>query len=233
MKLWLAEKDGSAIDNWTATHDERVGSPDPFRYEEELTHITRARVFIAQNKPDEAIRLLSCMEESARSGGRDGRLIEMMLLKALALQAAGNSTQADMALTESLTLAEPGGYTRIFLDESRPLQVLLAQSLARVSGGSLENYAIQLLSQFNSEIHSMGGLPEKGSISGALLDPLSPRELQVLHLLALGKTNSEIGEQLIVARGTIKAHTASIYRKLYANNRTEAVARARQLGILP
>jgi LuxR family maltose regulon positive regulatory protein len=71
------------------------------------------------------------------------------------------------------------------------------------------------------------------SQSAGLIEPLSPRELEVLALLALGKTNQEIAQQLIVAAGTVKAHTASIYRKLDAANRTEAVAHARQLGILP
>ena len=112
------------------------------------------------------------------------------------------------------------------------MQLLLTQWLAHVRPGSVQNYALQLLSQFDSEIPSIRGLQEKAATSGALFDPLSPREQEVLHLLALGKTNSEIAQQLIVARGTIKAHTASIYRKLDASNRTEAVARARQLGIL-
>jgi LuxR family maltose regulon positive regulatory protein len=233
VKMWLANGDRSAVDRWMADLEQRFGSTDPFRYENELIHIMEARVFIAQNKLEEGIRLLSYLEESAQSGGRMGRRVEITILKALALQAAGDSTQADITLTKSLTLAEPGGYKRIFLDEGRPMQLLLAQWLARVSAGSLQDYALQLLSQFDAEIHATWGIQEKASTSGTLIDPLSPRELEVLHLLSLGKTNPEIAQQLIVARGTVKAHTASIYRKLDASNRTEAVARARQLSILP
>jgi LuxR family maltose regulon positive regulatory protein len=232
VKIWLAHGNWLAVDRWMSTLEQRFGSANHFRYEDELIHVVQARVFIAQNKLEEGIRLLSCLEDSAQSGGRMGRLIEITILKALALQAAGDPMQADITLTKSLTLAEPGGYTRIFLDEGRPMQLLLAQWLAHVSSGSLQNYAIQILSQFDSKITTIGGLQEKASTSGILIDPLSPRELEVLHLMGIGKTNPEIAQQLIVARGTIKAHTASIYRKLDVNNRTEAVARARQLGIL-
>ena len=232
VKMWLANGDRFAIDRWMARLEQRFGSDDPFRYEDELIHIMQARVFLAYNKLEEAISLLSCLDEHAHAGARIGRRIEITILKALALQTAGDSTHAGITLTKSLTQAEPGGYARIFLDEGRPMQLLLTQWLAHVRPGSVQNYALQLLSQFDSEIPSIRGLQEKAATSGALFDPLSPREQEVLHLLALGKTNSEIAQQLIVARGTIKAHTASIYRKLDASNRTEAVARARQLGIL-
>lgn len=244
VKMWLVQEDWSAIDRWVATLEKRFSSHDPFRYEDELTHITQARVFIAQNKPDEAIRLLSSLEESAQSGGRQGRLIEITIPKALALQETGDSGQAILALTECLALAEPSGYVRIFLDEGQPMQMLLAQWLAHASAGPLRDYAIRLLSQFDAEPHVVTALQEKASQAGdpsarlrqsglALVEPLSQRELEVLHLMALGRTNQEIAQELIVAPGTIKAHTASIYRKLEVANRTEAVARARQIGILP
>jgi LuxR family maltose regulon positive regulatory protein len=233
VKLWLAQEAWPAIERWMTALENRFPSHELLRYEDELTRITQARVFIAQNKPDNAIRLLSCLEESARAGGREGRLIEILILTARALQAVGDPRQADIALTKSLYLAQPGGYTRIFLEEGSPLQRLLTQWLARAGDSSLQNYAAQLLSQFDPDFHSISGPQKKAPTSDALLDPLSPRELEVLHLLALGRTNPEIARQLIVARGTVKAHTASIYRKLDAGNRTEAVARARQLGILP
>jgi LuxR family maltose regulon positive regulatory protein len=97
----------------------------------------------------------------------------------------------------------------------------------------LRDYAIHLLSHFDAERQIMSAAQEKISPASDLVEPLSQRELEVLHLIALGKTNQEIAQQLIVAPGTVKAHTSSIYRKLEVTNRTEAVARARQLGILP
>jgi LuxR family maltose regulon positive regulatory protein len=152
-------------------------------------------------------------------------------------------------LTECLTLAEPERYVRVFLDEGQPMQMLLAQWLAHASAGPLRDYAIHLLSHFDAEPHAVTAAQEKVSPTGdpsashvvspvepsgqALVEPLSQRELEVLHLIALGRANKEIARQLFIAPGTVKAHTASIYRKLDVANRTEAVARARQLGILP
>ena len=233
VRMWLAQGNGLAVDRWAATREKRFGWDDPLRYEDELTHITQARVWIAQSKLDEAIRLLSCLEESAQAGGRQGRLIEIMILKALALQATGRKEQAGEALTESLAQAQLGGYVRIFLDERRPMHQMLAHWLTSISPGPIQDYAVHLLSHFDAEPHTTPAEHEKISSVGDLVEPLSQRELEVLDLMALGRTNQQIARQLVVAPGTVKAHTASIYRKLEVANRTEAVARARQLGILP
>ena len=127
-----------------------------------------------------------------------------------------------------------------------------AQGGARASAGGLRDYAIHLLSQFAAEPDAATGVQEKVSrvgdpsasseqalvepevrlVKNLLVEPLSQRELEVLQLIALGRTNQEIARQLIISPGTVKAHTASIYRKLDVVNRTEAAARARQLGIL-
>ncbi|OGO38352.1 MAG: hypothetical protein A2W35_04080 [Chloroflexi bacterium RBG_16_57_11] len=253
VKMWLLQGDWSSVDRWVAKLEKRFGLHDPYRYEDELAHITQARVFIAQNKPDKAIGLLSHLEDIARSAGRMGRVIEILLLEALAMRETGDSENAILALTECLTLAEPECYVRVFLDEGRPMQLLLAKGLAHASAGPLRDYAIHLLSQFDAEPLVVTAAQEKVSPTGhpstssgqalvtpefrpaksMLVEPLSQRELEVLQLMALGRTNQEIARQLIVAPGTVKAHAASIYRKLDAANRTEAVARARQMGILP
>jgi LuxR family transcriptional regulator, maltose regulon positive regulatory protein len=159
-------------------------------------------------------------------------VIEILLLKALAMQEIGDSEHSILTLTKCLTLAEPEGYVRIFLDESRLMQILLLQWLARAEAGPLRDYLSHLLYQFDDKPHGVKALPEKSSPAADLIEPLSKRELEVLQLLALGQTNRQIAQQLVVAAGTVKAHTASIYRKLDAANRTQAVGRARQLGIL-
>jgi LuxR family maltose regulon positive regulatory protein len=249
VKLWLAQGDRQAANRWAASQEERLSADDPFRFENELAHITLARVYMAQKKLDEATRLLSHLRANAQSGGRTGRLIEIMILQALAMQKLGEPAQALAVLAKSLALAEPEKYIRVFLDEDQPMQMLLAQWLAHAGDSPLRDYAIRLLSQFDAEPHVVTAAQEKVSPTGdpsashvvspvepsgqALVEPLSERELEVLHLMALGRTNQEIARQLIVAPGTVKAHTASIYRKLDVANRTEAVARARQLGILP
>ena len=116
-----------------------------FRFENELTRITLSRVYIAQKKPDETIRLLSRLEESAESGGRTGRLIEILLLEALAMQKIGDSEHALLALTECLTLAEPEGYMRVFLDEGEPLCKLLKRLGASKLSSQLKDYVNRLL----------------------------------------------------------------------------------------
>jgi LuxR family maltose regulon positive regulatory protein len=222
-----------AADHWVASREEHSRSDDRFRFENELSHITQARVYLAQNKPRASIDLLAHVEAAARSAGRMGHVIEILPLRALALHQIGDPEQALLVLTECLNLAEPEGYVRIFVDAGRPMRILLVQWLAHAGAGSLRDYAIRLLSHFDAEPDEVPASHDTASPAGDLVEPLSPREIEVLHLIALGRTNREIAEQLIIALGTVKAHTSSIYRKLDVANRTEAVARARQIGVLP
>jgi LuxR family maltose regulon positive regulatory protein len=233
VRLWLAQGDLQAANRWAASQAGRLSSDDLLGFENELTHMTQVRVWLAQNKPKETIGLLSQLEATARSAGRMGRVIEILLLQALTLREIGDSEHAILALTECLTLAEPEDYVRVFLDEGQPMQMLLAQWLAHARASPVRDYAIRLLSHFDAEPQGVTAAQEKASPPGDLVESLTQRELEVLHLMALGRTNQEIAQQLIVSPGTVKAHTASIYRKLDVANRTEAVARARQLGILP
>ena len=235
VKLWLAQGNLEAASRWAASVEVRPGSDDRVEYESEPVHIARARVWIAQRAPAEAIALLAPLEETARSRGRMGRVVEILILKALAMQGIDNLAQADAALAESLALAEPEGYARVFLDEGRPMQALLARWAARAGPGPVREYATHLLAQFETEPPLPAAAQQTAPPAAreqALVEPLSPRELEVLHHIALGRTNKEIAQELIVAPGTIKAHTSSIYRKLDVANRTEAVARARQLDLL-
>lgn len=240
IRFWVAQKEWSAIDRWVTARDRSLASQDPFQYEGELINITRARIFIAKNQPQEAIRLLSGLEKSARSWGRIGRLIEIMVLESLALHEAGDISQANIALAESLLLAEPEGYVSVFLDEGQPMQYLLNQWLPHNESHPVRNYAVHLLLQLEKELGmkklavernlAPDGLPTKSGQE--LIEPLSQRELEVLEIMALGSTNQEIARQLIISPGTVKAHAASIYRKLDVANRTEAVMRARQLDLI-
>jgi LuxR family maltose regulon positive regulatory protein len=134
-------------------------------------------------------------------------------------------------LERALALAGPEGYARVFIDEGRPMQKLLTDWLSAVDAGPLIAYARHLTAQFVSPAAATTR-QEKLTPNDLLIEPLSRREMEVLTLIALGKTNKEISAELVVSPGTIKAHTSSIYRKLDVANRTEAVARARDLKIL-
>ena len=200
---------------------------------QEMITLAAARVMFARGEPEEAIAGLTRSLDAAEASGRLGAVIELRILRSLAFVRRGNCQEALADLERALTLAEPEGYVRIFIDEGQPMQLLLAQWQAHANAGPLRDYVTRLLNQFDAEPRTMTAAQEKSSPTGGLAEPLSQRELEVLHLIALGRTNQEIARQLVVAAGTIKAHTASIYRKLDVSNRTEAVARARELGLLP
>ena len=198
----------------------------------ELVALAASRVLLAQREPDEAIAQVTRSIAIAEQRGRLGVALELRILRSLAHARRGDPQAAEADLARALALAEPEGYVRIFLDEGEPLRMLLAQWLAHAGDSPLREYAGHLLSLF--DVESQMPVPPQKTVypAGGLIEPLSERELEVLHLIALGKTNKAIARQLFIAPGTVKAHTASIYRKLDVANRTEAVARARQLGIL-
>lgn len=233
VRQQLAQGNSLAVSRWSESHRIDFDSSDELRFENELANVMLVRVCMAQGKMDEALVRLSRLEANAQLDKRMGRLIEIKILKALALQKMENAEQALTLVESILALAEPERYVRVFLNEGHAMQMLIAQWLARAGTHPHRDYAVHLLSQFDAEQHPMTTTKEVHSTNDSLVEPLTDRELEVLHIMALGKTNQEIAQQLIVARGTVKAHTAAIYRKLDAANRTEAVDRARKLGILP
>lgn len=232
----LADQAGALVEDWRR---EMAGIVEntAMRMDEgaEIAALTSARVSLTAGRVEEALSLLAHVTRSARAAGLTNVTISALVLTVLAENAssAGQTVSTFTRLEEVLRLAEPGGYVRVFIDEGHPMQALLARWLAHAGAAPLRDYAARLLSQFDPGPHGVRVAQEKVLSTGNLIDPLSQRELEVLHLMALGKTNLDIARQLIVSRGTIKAHAASIYRKLDVTNRTEAVARARQLGILP
>ena len=131
-------------------------------------------------------------------------------------------------LSDSLALAEPGGFIRIFVDEGSPMAQLLSEASAY---GMMPDYVAKILAAFEAEKQKT---EDKLPLSSAqhLIEPLSQRELEVLQLIALGLSNDEIGKRLYLALDTVKGHNRRIYDKLQVQRRTEAVARARELGLL-
>jgi len=186
-----------------------------------------ARIRLAQGKYSEVEKILAGMTLESTNSSRISRQLECNLLLAAA-QAGQQRVKEAFGLVEaSLALAEPEGYVRVFLDTGDPTRELLAAYL-RLPDPAQKIFAQKILGAF------LAGRGRNASVQPTerLMEALSGRELEVLQLIASGCTNQEIARQLIVAAGTVKAHAASIYRKLDAANRTEAVARARQLGIL-
>jgi LuxR family maltose regulon positive regulatory protein len=180
-------------------------------------------VLIAQGKPGEALRLLARLLEEAQAVGRMGSVIEVLALQALAFQAQDNLDQALSALERALSLAEPEGFVRTFVDEGKPMARLLRRALSQ---GIAPNYVARLLAAFGQEVELTSPAME------SLVEPLSERELEVLRLVVAGLPNPEIAQELIIAVSTVKSHVNHIYGKLGVESRTQAVARARELGLL-
>jgi LuxR family maltose regulon positive regulatory protein len=189
-----------------------------------------ARVLLAQKHLEETSRLLQRLFDVAEAGEFILRMIENLILQALTFQAYGDQTQAMNRLEKALTLAEPGGFIRIFVDEGPPIASLLFEALHR---GIKPEYVSWLLKAFPTEVPEQVAISLTQDSQSGLLEPLSERELDVLRLIAEGLTNSEIATRLVLSIHTIKTHTRNIYGKLDAHNRTEAVAKARALGVLP
>ena len=193
-------------------------------------YLVLARLLIVQGRLDESARLLQRLQIAAEAGGRYSKVIEIRLLQALTFQAGGETDRALSALEGALSLAEPEGFIRIFVDEGRPMARLLYQAL---EGGIAPGYVSRLLSAFSSgepmPVDPTTSLTDRYG----LVEPLSERELEVLQLIAAGLTNREIAERLYLSPNTVKVHSRNIYGKLDSHNRTQAVARARDLGILP
>jgi len=209
-----------------------VGDEDPV-FVREIEQIARARLLVARGEHEEALRLLADLREADQTVGRTGREIEILTLEALALQAKGKKELAVSTLTQALALGEPEGYVRTFVVEgpemaplvSEVLMVHQRRHLVRSDRPSA-HYLRKLLAAL--EQAASGSMPP----TPQLTEPLSERELEVLQLIEAGKSNRRIAQELFVAAGTVKTHIRSIYRKLDAHSRTQALVRARELNLL-
>lgn len=178
--------------------------------------LTLARVLLADGRPERAFGLLTGATETLRERGEGALLLEALILGALCLHELGQTGVALATLREVLDLAVPEGYRRLFLDEGAPLQALLAQLPPPL-------VPPQLVGEWR---------PVAQHASATLVEPLSERELEVLRLIDAGATNQAIGDRLFVSVNTVKKHTTNIFGKLGVNNRTHALARARELRLL-
>ena len=172
--------------------------------------------------------LLERLLKAAEEGGRMGSVIEILVLQALAHQAQGDLPAALLPLQHALALAEPEGYVRMFLDEGPSMMQLLREASAREI---MPDYTDKLLAAFEAEKQKSEDKPDLPPTQ-PLIDPLGQRELKILQLIAQGLSNREIGERLFLALDTIKGHNRKIFDKLQVQSRTEAIARARELGLL-
>jgi LuxR family maltose regulon positive regulatory protein len=189
--------------------------------------------------PGPALALLDRLRVTAAAQDRAGSLIEIGALRALGLAAGGEEAAAVAALAEALTLGCPQGYVRVFADEGPPMAALLTRLIAaqRTSPGA-SSVPLGCLARIQRAFAlgpagpGSGRGPASAAVPG-LVEQLTSRELEVLGMLAAGKSNQAIASQLFVTLDTVKKHVSHLLGKLGAENRTEAVTRARELGLIP
>jgi ATP-dependent transcriptional regulator len=226
-RVWVAL--GRVGDTLGWARERGLSVDDDLSYLHEFEHITLARVLLARRATEpaehslhEATRLLERLLRAAEEGARTGSVIEILVLQALAHQTRGDLPAALGSLERALTLAEPEGYVRVFVDEGAPMASLLrAAAKQRISS----SYVRRLLAAVDTT-------EDRTPVKQGLIEPLSERELDVLRLLGTDLDGPDIARELIVSLNTVRTHTKHIYAKLGVNNRRAAVRRAEELDLM-
>ncbi len=218
LKLDAAQGNPISAQEWAATLPANFSTD----YRLETDYLQLAHLRLAEKDYARAIALLEKLQVQAANGGRNGRLVEILLLMALARFGLGQAS-ASAALAKSLELAAPEGFMRVFVEAGQPAREILL-TYQRNAAPAHREYVARILACF----------PQTGATPSqtALIDPLTPRELEVLRCLALGDSNQVIAGKLFISLSAVKKHTGNIYSKLEAESRTQAIARAHKLGLL-
>ncbi|UCF96866.1 MAG: tetratricopeptide repeat protein [Spirochaetaceae bacterium] len=224
-RLWLIQNRVDSAARWRDEWVERRTRNNesiPFVLKE-LDQILHAHILLAQGKLEDCLKVLKQLQKTAEKLGRYGIVLESLVLQSLAASKQGDNEQSLQSLEEALIIAEPEGFLRLFLDEGEPMAQLLYQAANK---GLRREYVGRLLAAFPPSRESQVGISEH------LIEALSQREIEVLQLLAKGSSNKEVARQLFISLPTVKWHTSNIYGKLGVQNRTQAVAKARALGLI-
>lgn len=229
VRIWLQGGDLHAVAAWAAGWPLAAFDAPDFRSEQDLLALARAR--LALHPAQQTAKLLAALQANAAQGSRQRRLVEILLLAALAWQAQGEPRRALQAIEQSLALAQPLGCVRVFLDENEPaLRLVTLCSQARNLSPQVQAFA-QAIMALAAPRAAAGAAPHAPAAT-PLIEPLTGREQEVLALLAAGCSNQEIAARLIVTLHAVKKHTGNIYGKLGVTSRTQAIVQARKLGLI-
>ncbi len=225
--VWIEQGQIDKALSWA--HERGLSFNSEISYLNEFELITLARIHITQyehnrvqQSVDEVASLLGRLHDAAETNQRMGSVIEISILQARLYWVQGDRDIALTMLQRALQLAEPEGYVRVFVDEGMSMKAMLSEALTR---GIRPAYTQKLIAAFQPA-------HRQPLVSQPLIEPLSERELEILRLVADGLSNQEISQYLFIALNTVKGHNRNIYQKLQVNRRTEAVARARELGLI-
>lgn len=236
VRVWIKQGELEKAIAWA--NEKKLSIEEDPSYLREFEQITFARILLSQyqsdhaeNSLDDTLGLLERLLKAAESGGRNGSVIEILVLQALAYQMQEDVPAALSVLERALKLAEPEGYIRMFVDEGADMETILREVAARKI---MPEYTSKLLAAFEAERKGIGEEtpPSAEPVSGSLIEPLSQRELDILRLFKTELSGPEIAQELVIALSTVRTHTKSIYNKLNVNNRRAAVKRAIELGLM-
>jgi LuxR family maltose regulon positive regulatory protein len=218
------------VENLGVHANDEVDFSSPAGYPRERMYTELACLLIALDRAAEALPLLTRLLEAATKMERHGDKIRYLVMMALAQHALANAQAALDSLGQALTLAEPEGYVRLFVDEGHPMAELLRFA---ISHNISSDYARKLLAAFPKDILSEIPIDKERTVNRQILiEPLSEREIEVLRLMAEGYKYKEIADRLFVSINTVRHHTRHVYDKLNVNNRTQAIGRAKELNLL-
>ena len=250
VQCWLARGNLAEASAWATQAMDSLDTWDPLRKREMLLLV---RVSLAQENTAQAIEMLERWSQYLYQSGDSETALQFLVLQVAALQQAGKREQAEAVAARLLTLTEPEGYIRVYLDAGTPMKHVLKALLAALQDGkpgapalSISRlYVLRVLSAFEQE-----GRPTQGrdalpaptqttlshtpqhAVQGGPIEPLSRQEQRVLRLLVAGRTYAEMAQELIVSPNTVKTQISSIYRKLGVSRRAEAIAMASRLHLL-
>jgi LuxR family transcriptional regulator, maltose regulon positive regulatory protein len=233
-RLLLAQGDVARAAQWAGVCG--LGPEDPPDYPREPGQLVLARLLLARDRPDQALVLLDRLDTAATEQGRAGSLIETCALRTLALAALGDDMGAMAALTSALRLGCPQGFVRVFADEGPPMAAALARLIAAQrsdqTAAAVPLTCLARLQRAFGASHAVGGRAARPAPAPGLVEQLTGRELEILAMLAAGRSNQNIASHLVISLDTVKKHVSHLLGKLGARNRTEAVARGRELGLI-
>lgn len=232
FQLYLEQMNTEAAATWVEAHKDTSGPLNSYA----LHRIASPQFLIAQGQFDAASKELTTLVKDAQEAGHGNLLVKALTLQALAYKGCGNQANALSILEHVLSLSEPEGYIRIFLDEGEAMYLLLQEyqsSLKNKIGGGIDNETVRLLTYIDRLLAAFSQFrPSEKSVQTPLLEPLSERELDILRLIATGRSNQEIADVLVIALSTVKSHINNLYSKLGTNRRTQAIAISSDLGLL-
>jgi LuxR family maltose regulon positive regulatory protein len=229
-RLSLLQGDLESAVHWLEMAD-LAADPGVMFFWLEVPHITLCRILTAlgsETSLNEAGEKLALYGKTNEAENNIPLLVDILLLQSLVDQKQSRSDKALASLARAIALAEPGGYIRPFLDLGPEMAGLLVSLRQK---GVAQGYIERILAAFPGERKDESHHQAAVGTDSDLVEPLTPRELDVLALLAGGLTNKEIAQRLVISHGTVRQHAHNLFQKLQVNNRLQAVTKASELGI--